>query len=258
MKPSSVKFIAIACIAFVTLHLNAEAKEKSKGERLKNVIYKRTGGQIVKPGSQQGIAGVINLQKKFDVSNVNSALQNIAKATKFNFSIACDSGKIVDTANANKVRMDFGFNVAVFVVDSPSDPNAILMNQDAGWAIVNVANIKGANVDRIAKIITRALLGVCGGASTQYDGTLISPISKYEDLDALSLSDIPLDALSRFNKALPTKGMSPAYIRSYKAACEEGWAPAPTNEIQKAIWDKVHAMPTAPIKIKPETKKVTE
>ena len=30
------------------------------------------------------------------------------------------------------------------------------------------------------------------------------------------------------------------------------------NEYQKAIWDKVHAMPTAPIKIKPETKKVKE
>ena len=43
-----------------------------------------------------------------------------------------------------------------------------------------------------------------------------------------------------------------AYIR----ACMEGWAPAPTNDIQKAIWDKVHAMPTAPLAIKPETKKV--
>ena len=41
----------------------------------------------------------------------------------------------------------------------------------------------------------------------------------------------------------------------YRKACEEGWAPAPTNDVQKAIWDKVHAMPTEPIKIKPETKK---
>ena len=258
MKPSSVKFIAIACIAFVALHLNAKAQGKSKAERLKNVIYKRTGGQIVKPGSQHGIAGIINLQKKFDVSSVDNALQTIAKATKFNFSIKCDSEKVINTANANKARKDFGFNVAVFVVDSPSDPNVMIMNQDAGWAIVNIANIKGANTERIAKIITRALVSVCGGASTQYDGTLISPISRYEDLDALSLSDIPLDALSRFNKALPTKGMSPAYIRSYKAACEEGWAPTPTNDVQKAIWDKVHAMPTAPLKIKPETKKVVQ
>ena len=34
--------------------------------------------------------------------------------------------------------------------------------------------------------------------------------------------------------------------------------PAPTNDVQKAIWDEIHAMPTEPIKIKPETKKVSD
>jgi hypothetical protein len=50
-------------------------------------------------------------------------------------------------------------------------------------------------------------------------------------------------------------GVLPAQRATYLKACEEGWAPAPTNDVQKAIWDKVHAMPTEPIKIKPETKK---
>jgi len=27
----------------------------------------------------------------------------------------------------------------------------------------------------------------------------------------------------------------------YRKACEEGWAPMPTNAIQKAIWDEVKA-----------------
>ena len=44
-------------------------------------------------------------------------------------------------------------------------------------------------------------------------------------------------------------------VVSYQDACEMGVAPAPTNDVQKAIWDKVHAMPTEPIKIKPEEKK---
>ena len=44
-------------------------------------------------------------------------------------------------------------------------------------------------------------------------------------------------------------------VSTYKKACEEGWAPNPTNEFQKAIWDKVHELPTEPIKIKPEEKK---
>ena len=42
---------------------------------------------------------------------------------------------------------------------------------------------------------------------------------------------------------------------TYKEACEEGWAPAPTNEIQKAIWDKVRATPKNPMKIEFDPKK---
>ena len=52
--------------------------------------------------------------------------------------------------------------------------------------------------------------------------------------------------------------MYPVMMVTYGRAVREGWAPAPTNEYQKAIWDKIHAMPTEPIKIKPETKKVAD
>ena len=32
------------------------------------------------------------------------------------------------------------------------------------------------------------------------------------------------------------------YIEStYRKACREGWAPAPTNDVQKAIWEDINA-----------------
>ena len=49
---------------------------------------------------------------------------------------------------------------------------------------------------------------------------------------------------------MPRAGVTPWKVTTYKRACEEGWAPAPTNEYQQAIWDKVHAVPTEPLKIK--------
>ena len=49
---------------------------------------------------------------------------------------------------------------------------------------------------------------------------------------------------------LPELGVTPWKETTYKRACEEGWAPAPTNEYQKAVWDKVHAIPDQPLKIK--------
>ena len=42
-------------------------------------------------------------------------------------------------------------------------------------------------------------------------------------------------------KNLRRFGIKPYYRCSYKAAVKQGWAPAPTNEVQKAIWDAVKA-----------------
>ena len=30
---------------------------------------------------------------------------------------------------------------------------------------------------------------------------------------------------------------------------EEGWSPSPTNDVQRAIWEKVHAIPDKPLTI---------
>ena len=70
-----------------------------------------------------------------------------------------------------------------------------------------------------------------------------------------SIDTIPVDMVNYYQEYLKTLGVTTRAVTSYKTACKEGWAPAPTNDVQRAIWDKVHAMPTAPIKIKPEEKK---
>ena len=74
------------------------------------------------------------------------------------------------------------------------------------------------------------------------------------DLDRC-LADPPGDMTPRMSGYLEKGGIRPEQKVFYRKAVEEGWAPAPTNEFQRAIWDKVHAMPTEPLKIKPETKK---
>ena len=37
---------------------------------------------------------------------------------------------------------------------------------------------------------------------------------------------------------LPTIGVLQDKMTSYRKACQEGWAPAPTNEYQKAVWEQ--------------------
>lgn len=70
---------------------------------------------------------------------------------------------------------------------------------------------------------------------------------------------MPFDKFAAFAKHLSDFGVKPRKMATYKRACQEGWAPAPTNDIQKAIWEKAKADkergPVNPIKIPPPNKK---
>ena len=109
---------------------------------------------------------------------------------------------------------------------------------------------------RYRKELIRAVCYAAGTPVTQFKGNIFT-IAKARDLDHCP-EMIPIDTMQRTAFRLKDLGVMPSYKTTYRKACVDGWAPAPTNEYQKAIWDKVHAMPTAPIKIKPETKKVKE
>ena len=50
-------------------------------------------------------------------------------------------------------------------------------------------------------------------------------------------------------------GILPVRTTTYLQACQEGWAPMPTNAVQKAIWEKVRAIPQSPMKIEFDPKK---
>ena len=80
-------------------------------------------------------------------------------------------------------------------------------------------------------------------------------VKRANDLDGLKLEDYGIDMLQRFENALPFYGLRPWHETTYRKACEEGWAAEPADEFQKAIWDEIHAMPSEPLKIAPETTK---
>ena len=61
---------------------------------------------------------------------------------------------------------------------------------------------------------------------------------------------VPMDKVQAIGAYLAAHGVTPLVTAHYRQACKQGWAPAPTNEYQKAIWDQVHEIPTEPLKIK--------
>ena len=84
-------------------------------------------------------------------------------------------------------------------------------------------------------------------------------VTELSDLDAIPGLDFALDVEARIVNNMNTSGIRPYRIAKYSEAVKEGWAPAPTNDYQKAIWDKVRSEkergPTNPIEIPMPKKK---
>ena len=80
-------------------------------------------------------------------------------------------------------------------------------------------------------------------------------VDSLSDLDSIPGLDFALDIEARIVNNMNETEVKPYRIAKYSEAVQEGWAPAPTNEFQKAIWDKVHAMPATPMKIEFDPKK---
>ena len=119
-------------------------------------------------------------------------------------------------------------------------------------ATVNVASLGGKKEkleSRTFKAIVRAICFVCGGGGSLYPRTINGPVKTNEAYDVIKSGAISPDTYQRMTRYMAELGLRQEVRLSYESACEEGWAPKPTNDVQRAIWEKVHAPPEKPLKI---------
>ena len=156
-----------------------------------------------------------------------------------------------------------GVGAGALVVDDDKLPVEII-SPDRRWGILNIAQLKADNPSpekfeqRFVKVYWGIIARTLGAGTSSFPGCVLVPFTDMKGLDAIAATR---PCPEPFNKMIETGevyGIGIITIASYRRACEVGWAPAPTNDVQKAIWEEVHRLPTEPIKIKPETKKVKE
>ena len=128
-----------------------------------------------------------------------------------------------------------------------------LVAVESGWGIINTSTL--ANDTQFSKQLTRVFCLTAGGANSPVKTSPMQTVVKSSDLNQLLTDGFTFDMASSINENLQALGMYPMRKVTYVKACQEGWAPAPTNQYQKAIWDKVHATPKNPMKIKFDPKK---
>ena len=219
--------------------------------KLRKTREEQTGGYLDDRLSFRGHIVIVNAQTKLDTEEIDAVVNGLVKVTKLPV-----SSSTISESDPAKAKQAANANLAIVVIDDLAKPTMLLAPEER-WAIVNVAKLAAKREadfpQRCRKEIIRAFSLLCGGGCSQYRGNLLDATS-FREID-LAEEMIPADVSARYPGYLANLGVTPHKVTTYKKACEEGWAPAPTNEVQQAIWDKVHAMPTEPLKIAPETTK---
>lgn len=217
--------------------------------------YTHTGGYVIKPNSQRGCVVIFNAQKKVTSQELSGVVKKIE--TKLGYKAEIRDIESVTIQDALRVKKEGKATVAVFVVDDETLPMS-LVSYEENWGFVNIAKLAdGADKVRLfgrANAETMRVLALASGAAnSQFPMSLMKNLSTARALDGLD-SELPYDVMNRMADAYNTLGMTREQKTTYRNACKEGWAPAPTNDVQQAIWDQVHTSPSNPIKIKFEKK----
>ena len=223
--------------------------------------YKKTGGIIVKPGSRKGSVAIINQQTKLPDAELNKVLELLKKDSDITHNIFTSKAGIAPNEALKATGATFG----IIIVDDLAQPSMLVATDDR-WAILNIAKYaKGIPEGKLSYIpfytrcrkgILRAYAVLIGGARSQFPGNILA-VTSIEDLDTVGEfipGDVQMSIRQNFKDHGVTSEMKAPYIR----ACKEGWAPAPTNDVQKAIWDRVRSEkergPSNALKIKPPRK----
>lgn len=209
------------------------------------------GGKLIKKGTYLGKIAFVDTQDLVSFTNVEMVAVQLATETKMN---------VVAVRHAPgapaELKKELGVQVLVSVINDPEAPLMLIAPEDH-WGSVNVAKLvddlpseraKARFRDsRARKELIRAFSLMCGGGGSQFPGNMMNAATMKE-LD-LTVDTIPVDMIDFYQTHLKNFGVTPKQEVTYETACEEGWAPLPTNDVQKAIWDEVHAIPDQPIVI---------
>jgi hypothetical protein len=236
--------------------LSESEKEDLKKKRIA-YAHEKAGGMLRDTRNMTGRIVIINAQKKVPTDKIAEVVSWTADFLKVQMEVI--DGDYVSRDASYAWRQKNKANALIIVCDDGSN-DTLLIAPEKRWGSVNISTFVNKNLEsRTQKEVSRAIAYVCGGMSSQYNPTLGSQIDDADALDNVRSCRLPIDLLMSVGRYLPQLGVQPYRNVIYRKAVREGWAPAPTNDVQKAIWEKVRSEkergPTNPIEIPMPKKK---
>lgn len=103
--------------------------------------------------------------------------------------------------------------------------------------------------ERFAKVYWHVVVRALGVGYASIKPSVMTPFNDLKTLDAIPTTKPSPDVVNLLIDTGALYGIKTLTIASYRDACRKGWAPSPTNDVQRAIWDEVRALPSKPLTI---------
>jgi hypothetical protein len=202
----------------------------------------RTGG-LIRSNAEGPSILLLNAQTRVAPVAIGEVSDQMEKNLLLPISLANkpSANPVADALNA----LADSHTAAVIVIgDEPGYPS-LLVAPENRWALVNVAALEDAGVstailtERTRKEMWRAFGYLMGAAHSLSEHCLLKSVFSPSDLDALDVMGISPEPFNKFMEHAQRMGMKPIRLTTYRKAVEAGWAPAPTNDIQRTIWQEI-------------------
>ncbi len=139
--------------------------------------------------------------------------------------------------------------VAISIAAEGADRPALTVCPEDGVAVINldrlgenlpVENAKGVFHDRVTTEMWRAVAFVLGGYASGMP-CAFSVVRRPQDMDNLLIHVVSPPILAKIVEGAAIFDVARIETEPYEIAVRKGWAPAPTNDAQRAIWNRVKA-----------------
>ena len=249
---SGLAAIAVACAAQAAAGVDGGQEARLAAQ----------GGMVVQWPRDAGVFMFVNAQRRVAQDALSVCVGRLRD--EFGIDMRVSQGRAPDVRAAGGEKARLGAKGAIWVVDEPALP-VILAAAEDGWGMLNVAplldgvpsgEVAGIRVTRELNRLFGLLNGCC--STMMIPQCVMRPVHTVAGLDTLMTSSFSPESYTKISTFMKEAGYLTARRNTYYGACLEGWAPAPTNDIQRTVWERVRADrergPSNPIKIEPPKK----
>ena len=252
MKSMHILF-SIAALAMlvpvITLSAPAEQPAAAKPAKVaRKLPPRRPSAGFLTRKSEGGVILLLNRSGK-ETKTIRETAENMQKFCR----VAIESRDEKPVAGkdgfavASEAIQDKGkVAIAVVISNEGKDKPMLAAYPDDRMAVINMDRLTDlmASDDVVAKRLQselwRAVAFAAGGYASDFPCAM-RPVADVKGLDANPVRMACPPVCGKIMQAAKVYGIATVQMVPYGVAVAQGWAPAPTNDLQKAVWDRVKA-----------------